>query len=138
MPTRTERPPAAPWRARLGSATLAALLLAGCAPEFRVQVLQPGFDGSRTVRMEGNALDGGARVTPRVELNLERVDEPEREPRLYALVQYTGPSWLSVPDGPTLTLVVDGDTLRLAGPGSVRDRTVLHGHTALERARYPI
>jgi hypothetical protein len=147
MPARTEAAAPRPARraavagvlSRLRPAVVAGvLLLAACAPPYRVLVLQPGFDGTRIHRMQGNVLGGGARVAPQVELNLERVDAPEQAPQLFALLEYSGSDWLAIPQGPSLTLVVDGDTMRLEGPGSAPHRTVLHGHTAYELARYPI
>ena len=130
--------------ARLGSPSsrlaLACLLatLAACAPPFQILTLQPGFDGTRIYRTTGNILAGGAQIHPQVELNLERVDFPRNDPAYYAVVEYTGSTWLHIGDGATLALQLDGETSTLGGPGSEEERRVLHGTSVNERARYPL
>lgn len=112
--------------------------LASCAPPFQILTLQPGFDGTRVYRTAGNILATGAQIHPQVELNLERRDFPRNEPTFYAVVEYSGSSWLNIVEGATLTLTLDGESSTLGGPGSEEDRRVLHGTLVHERARYPL
>jgi hypothetical protein len=110
------------------------LLLAGCAPGFRVDTLEPGFDGTRTHRSRGNVLPGR---NPAVELNLERVEFLRGEATFFLLVEVTGANPPQVREGETLTLAVDGEALRISGrPGEVRRDN--DGIQAVESVRYPV
>lgn len=120
------------------AAVISALVLAGsaCGLPVRVDTLEPGFDGTRIVRMRGNVLPTPLRGGGEMELNVERVERPGQEPEHALLVEVGSPN-LRLREGERLLLMVDGDTMwvdrdSLAGPWTRFDRSVG------EQARYPV
>jgi hypothetical protein len=113
-----------------------ALGIAACAPAYKVEVDEPGFNGLVTTRMRGNVLTRGSLLSGgAVELDLERVDQPDSIPRFAVVVQVQGEAAAIAAREPLLILA-DGDTLRLPADTITPPRVVYQG-VRIERARYP-
>jgi len=119
--------------------SLLLLLAAGCAPaeSYRVEVLEPGFDGTRTWRGAGNRLAARGSTAAPLELNLERVERLRQPAQSFLLVEYGGVDWLRIRDAESLLLRADADSVLLSPQGAA-ERQVLRGTQPVERRRYPV
>lgn len=116
-------------------AVVALLLVGACAVAVEVDQFGPDFDGSTATRMRGNVLPTPVEGIGSLELNAERVVEPER-PDEYALLVEVRAQGLRIRSGRSLRLVMDGDTALLARDSMATYWTRVDP-TIEEQARYP-
>jgi len=117
-----------------------AALLAGCSTSpnsdvytYRSDVGGPGMD-----LIVDNELDSGDKPTELVWLNASRVRAGAWKGRYYLEVRYEAlpqTGWIEIGPGETLALMVDGQSLKFGGIGSVNERTQT-ASTVVEHAIY--
>lgn len=112
------------------------VMLAACAVPVRVETLGPDFQERTVVRMRGNVLPTPVHGIGAIELNPERVEQPQ-EPMGYALLVEVRTEGLRIRDGESLRLVTGGDTLRLTRDSEAESWPHLDP-TVREQARYPV
>ena len=117
------------WKAPLCIA-IAAFYLAGCAATF--SSFTDESTKAHIVRMKGNRLSGGLW---RAELDAQRYEKDGLIS--YSLfVVYTGPLFLNIEPGKSLTLLIDGKSIAIEGSGSERHRLFISPGLVEEIAYY--
>ena len=98
---------------------LIALLLYGCAAT--ISSFTDETTRAHIVRMSGNRLSGGIW---KVELNAQRYEKDGQVS--YSLIMvYTGPLFLIIEPGKSLTLAIDDKNIEIEGSGSERHRELI-------------
>lgn len=92
---------------------LVCLTLSGCGA--RIVSFTDKYTRAKIMRMNGNRLAGG--ITS-VELNVQRFEKGDNS-SISLIVVYTGPFFLNLEAGNTLTIIMNGARINLFGAGSM-------------------
>ncbi|MDP9348536.1 MAG: hypothetical protein M3P24_05245, partial [Gemmatimonadota bacterium] len=124
---------------RRSLAALGLLLCVGCVPRYGVNTERDDFRGLKAHQMRGNVLGDPDRGGESIELNAEVITERKHAPRYALRVRYRDAhSWLKIPAGESLVVLMDTTPVTLRGPGSRRSRSRHFGRGVQEEARYEV
>lgn len=122
---------------------MAGWLGAGCAtsPSSDLATHVDQFSGLRTDLLSDNLLDTGDEPRELVWLNASRVFESDRKYIYYLEVTYMAREEVGLLDinpGPSLTLIIDGETLAVSGSGSLAPGKKSKDNLVQETAIYKV
>jgi len=106
------------------------MIITGCAAT--ITSFTDKDTNAHITRMRGNRLSGGFTS---VELNAQRFEKNDA-PTYSLIIVYSGPTFISIDSGKTLSLFIDGNQHDLQGKGSSQNRNTISIGLVEEKAYY--